>query len=903
MRGSSLAAAVAAWCVLAAHAGGATTWFVPGGQPNVAAAIAAAADGDTIQLAPGYIESTPFSLGAKSITIRGDAANPALYTIAPTAPSPPVCVSHLAPGKKVVLTGVSLVGTNSYDFNGGQVELSNCRIAAAAGMNAPAIHASSVHLVVAAVTVESTGTDAAAHLFTVVGGAATFAQVKATAGSRNLLDASGATVALDACEIKGVGGMGSVVRAVGGSVAIDETVFSETLGGAALDCSSAEVALTHVLFSGIGSGGAEDGAYPLAIVGAIGSPCALTSCTFVANGNGKSDATAGVGTVDARPFALDGCRFEGNADADSTGALRLAGAGTVTACEFLGNASTSGPGGALTVAGDVALVGCRFEQNASPIGGGAVHVVGGSLSISACRFVENDCSGGADAIGGGALLVSAGASASIDTSHFAGNRAQGVGTPRPEGPGGGGAIHVAGGSVEVDRTWFVGNASTDGADAADARIGPGMGSGGAIAVSAGSATLTRATLVSNTADTVGGAVAVHGGDCTLDSSIVAGNSAGGGASPGGGAYLAPGAVGIASASRVCGNAPDSVAGAWDIDGETELACETLHYPGAAPSIQATIDAAGATDVVLIAEGIYHEAFDLSGKSLAVLSHGGPSTAIIDGTGVTGSLCRAVSGETPSAIVHGIAFRNGVSGSPHGRGMTAGGAVYCVGASPTFSDCRFDANAADVGGAAFGSASYGTFDGCTFNGNAANVDGGALHWEWGGGSAIGCEFLANAAGRNGGAVHVLEGESRLDGCTIEGNVAEHFGGGVACTYEPPEPGPATTLTGCQLSLNTAGLGGGGLYASSGNAPVHVLLTTVCGNAPDDAIGPYLSGPGSVVCGCPSDLDVNGATDAGDLAVLLGSWGPCANCAADLNGDGTVAATDLGLLLGAWGACDD
>ncbi len=51
---------------------------------------------------------------------------------------------------------------------------------------------------------------------------------------------------------------------------------------------------------------------------------------------------------------------------------------------------------------------------------------------------------------------------------------------------------------------------------------------------------------------------------------------------------------------------------------------------------------------------------------------------------------------------------------------------------------------------------------------------------------------------------------------------------------------------------------------------------------------------------TDLTGDGVTDAADLAVLLGQWGPCASCCpADLNGDGVVASADLAELLGGWG----
>jgi len=65
-------------------------------------------------------------------------------------------------------------------------------------------------------------------------------------------------------------------------------------------------------------------------------------------------------------------------------------------------------------------------------------------------------------------------------------------------------------------------------------------------------------------------------------------------------------------------------------------------------------------------------------------------------------------------------------------------------------------------------------------------------------------------------------------------------------------------------------------------------------------------GSVEVGpcSPADLDVTGDVGPFDLALLLGSWGPCPakdECPADLDGDGDVGAFDLALLLGAWGPC--
>lgn len=56
-----------------------------------------------------------------------------------------------------------------------------------------------------------------------------------------------------------------------------------------------------------------------------------------------------------------------------------------------------------------------------------------------------------------------------------------------------------------------------------------------------------------------------------------------------------------------------------------------------------------------------------------------------------------------------------------------------------------------------------------------------------------------------------------------------------------------------------------------------------------------------CECLADFDGSDTVDAFDLALLLGSWGPCPGCPADIDGNGVVDAFDLAQLLGSWGPC--
>ncbi len=60
-----------------------------------------------------------------------------------------------------------------------------------------------------------------------------------------------------------------------------------------------------------------------------------------------------------------------------------------------------------------------------------------------------------------------------------------------------------------------------------------------------------------------------------------------------------------------------------------------------------------------------------------------------------------------------------------------------------------------------------------------------------------------------------------------------------------------------------------------------------------------------CGdCPTDSDGSGDTEAFDLAILLGAWGPVTPGSACLDADesGFIEAFDLAVLLGAWGPCE-
>ena len=115
---------------------------------------------------------------------------------------------------------------------------------------------------------------------------------------------------------------------------------------------------------------------------------------------------------------------------------------------------------------------------------------------------------------------------------------------------------------------------------------------------------------------------------------------------------------------------------------------------------------------------------------------------------------------------------------------------------------------------------------------------------------------------------IGGEFDLSWFTVDGGGGKSGGGGfvVRGTIGQPDAG---TLSGGGFELR----GGFGLPAAG------------CGS-------------------CPTDSDGSGDTEAFDLAILLGAWGPVTSASACLDADesGFIEAFDLAVLLGAWGPCE-
>jgi predicted outer membrane repeat protein len=274
-------------------------------------------------------------------------------------------------------------------------------------------------------------------------------------------------------------------------------------------------------------------------------------------------------------------------------------------------------------------------------------------------------------------------------------------------------------------------------------------------------------------------------------------------------------------------------------------------PTVYPTIQDAVDAVGPGRVIPVAEGVHPGPVDFRGKSLSVCASGDRASTIIDGTGLSTSVVRAVTGETSATVLQGFTIRNGTAGTLV-NGHRVGGGVLVQNASPTIRDCAFVSNAADAGGGLAAISSHLVIDGCTFSSNTAGT---------------------------GGGLWLDNGLAYVTNCVISDNTATGHGGGL---YATPLPGQ---LPNALLSGNT-----------------------VCGNASGDAgrtnVWALVDDGGNTICDCFGDVDGNGVTDTADISLTLLFFGSATDpdfIQPDQDMNGFVDTADIALLLLNFGQC--
>ncbi|MAD79123.1 MAG: hypothetical protein CMJ51_07110, partial [Planctomycetaceae bacterium] len=331
----------------------------------------------------------------------------------------------------------------------------------------------------------------------------------------------------------------------------------------------------------------------------------------------------------------------------------------------------------------------------------------------------------------------------------------------------------------------------------------------------------------------------------------------------------------------------------------------FEVPARFPTITAAIDAATDGSRIQLAPGNYAEAIDLGLKNLELIGdRSDPASTTIETPGLNRTVVTIGGGQDASTLIAGVLIENGISSTPE-PGFPAnsvGGGLYIDGSSPTIEDCIISANQATRGGGAYLRFSEAVFRRTVIEGNATGGGGGGLWWQDGVISLEDCTIRNNQAQGDGGGLHVATDGGSIAGGAITGNLTTNDGAGLWWQGSNLH----LALIDVEISMNTAGGTGGGVFSLDGSIGILPSALVACDNFPNQIRGPYTIMPAvtNTVCRC-GDISGDGEVNGVDLGLYLAVGGsPCQefeDCPADITFDGIVNGADLGKLLGDWGFC--
>jgi parallel beta-helix repeat protein len=317
------------------------------------------------------------------------------------------------------------------------------------------------------------------------------------------------------------------------------------------------------------------------------------------------------------------------------------------------------------------------------------------------------------------------------------------------------------------------------------------------------------------------------------------------------------------------------------------------------SIQATINATEDGDVIIAGPGTYFEAINFNGRAITLRSAAGPSSTIIDASGLGTSVVTCNSGEESTTVLEGFTITGG-TGTFSGVG-TEGGGMLNISSDPTVISCIFIDNTADQGGGMHNFLANPTVMNCLFTDNSGDT-GGGIYNQLSTAVFRNCTISGNSTeGVDGGGIYSASSSAPLlQNCIIWGNGAFSFGGGGEhvvqfCNADESFPGSGNIMADPQFVFPAGGnlrLSDGSPCIDAGNSMLVAQLLTddLDGDlrgaddpeTPDTGIGVFglvidmgayevnaASGPSA----CPGDLDGDTIVDVDDLLILLGNWGAC------------------------------
>jgi uncharacterized repeat protein (TIGR01451 family) len=285
------------------------------------------------------------------------------------------------------------------------------------------------------------------------------------------------------------------------------------------------------------------------------------------------------------------------------------------------------------------------------------------------------------------------------------------------------------------------------------------------------------------------------------------------------------------------------------------------------TIQAAVDVASNGDTIKVAQGIYtgsgfqvvyvNSAITLTGGyTLTDWANSHPITqptvidaentvrrrgVYIDGTGI------------PTITLAGLTIRHGYAQDSNGGGVYiltgtvvlrdsqvlgnvatgsptsgAGGGVFVANGTVTLNDNNFQGNSADDGGAIAMWGGIAALSANTLQDNSADFYGGGIYVSYGIASVVSNTFHNNSGYYAGGGVYAHSGTVILSNNHILTNTTTRRGGGVYVFNGSSTPRSSPILNNTILG-NTAGIAGGGIYASYTGGTVTVSHNVVQANS--------------------------------------------------------------------------
>jgi predicted outer membrane repeat protein len=471
---------------------------------------------------------------------------------------------------------------------------------------------------------------------------------------------------------------------------------------------------------------------------------------------------------------ISGCVFEGNISNSSGGAIYcdFTACPTITECVFRDNFAAD-YGGAVDLwnGSSPAINGCRFIGNVAQWGGALDAYSDSSPAVTSCTFDSNE------AISGGSIFCEE-TTLSIGQSTFYGNAAPVLSKRRMPDTGRNGRAGVdrspPGGSRAVGGaaiTVFTGASAT--LDRSVLAFSP---SGEAVLCDGGAATLTCCDVYGNAGGDWAGCIAEQAGaggnfsadpmfcDPSNDNLTVL--------------YDSPCA---AQNQPTCGQI-----GSQTVACGLHLLVKP-DGSGAYPTIQAAIDAAGSQDVIELAPGTYtgtgNRDLDYHGKVITVRSQtGDAANCVIDCQGSPATTHRGFyfhTGEGGTSVLDGVTITGGYTGW--------GAALLIASCSPTIRNCVFRGNhATDTGGAIHNYLGNPSIIDCLFETNLADNAAGGLSNNGVGATVTGCVFRGNWARWGGGGMYNYSASPTLEDCIFDGNTSDNWGGGLHNSQPASQP---------------------------------------------------------------------------------------------------------------------